>query len=222
MLFRSCLILLALTAGLVPDEAWAAKKAAPKPAAGKFITVEAEGYAPIVDGAKNKAREDAKRSVMREALEKALGAYVTGITEMKNFEVVKDKVFSQSQGIVKRMDIQREWEDSDGLLHLSAVCDVAEAALDGVLGPAVIDALGNPRIMVLLDERIGDKPSFLSTAESEVLRVFEKAGYLLVDATQAGTLKDIDLAAARSADDPEKLREIAITKIGRASCRERV
>ena len=29
-----CLILLALTAGLVPDEAWAAKKAAPKPAAG--------------------------------------------------------------------------------------------------------------------------------------------------------------------------------------------
>ena len=203
------LVLLALTAGLVPDEAWAAKKSAPKQAAGKLITVEVEGYAPIVDGAKNKAREDAKRSVMREALEKALGAYVTGITEMKDFEVVKDKVFSQSQGIVKRMDILREWEDSDGVLHLSAVCDVAEAPLDGVLGPAVIDALGNPRIMVLLDERIGDKPSFLSTAESEVLRVFEKAGYLLVDPTQAGTLKDIDLAAARSANDPEKLREIA-------------
>ena len=203
------LVLLALTAGLVPDEAWAAKKPAPKQAAGKLITVEVEGYAPIVDGAKNKAREDAKRSVMREALEKALGAYVTGITEMKDFEVVKDKVFSQSQGIVKRMDILREWEDSDGVLHLSAVCDVAEAALDGVLGPAVIDALGNPRIMVLLDERIGDKPSFLSTAESEVLRVFEKAGYLLVDPTQAGALKEIDLAAARSANDPEKLREIA-------------
>ena len=90
------LTLFVLTAGLVPDEAWAAKKSAPKQAAGKLITVEVEGYAPIVDGAKNKAREDAKRSVMREALEKALGAYVTGITEMKNFEVVKDKVFSQS------------------------------------------------------------------------------------------------------------------------------
>ena len=61
----------------------------------------------------------------------------------------------------------------------------------------------------MLDERIGDKPSFLSTAESEVLRVFEKVGYLLVDPTQAGTLKDIDLAAARSSGDPEKLREIA-------------
>ena len=189
--------------------AWAAKKAAPKPPAGKFITVEAEGYAPIVDGAKNKAREEARRSLMRDALEKAIGAYVTGITEMKDFEVVKDKVFSQSQGIVKRMDIQKEWEDADGLLHLSASCDVAEAALDGVLGPVVIDALGNPRIMVLLDERIGDKPSFLSTAEGEVLRVFEKAGYLLVDPTQAGALKEIDLAAARSAGDPEKLREIA-------------
>ena len=41
------IILLVLTAGLVSDEAWAAKKTAPKPAAGKLITVEAEGYAPI-------------------------------------------------------------------------------------------------------------------------------------------------------------------------------
>ena len=201
-----CLVLALI---FVPVRAWGAKKKADPAPVGKLITVEVEGYAPIVDGAKNKAREDARRSAMREALEKALGAYVTGITEMKNFEVVKDKVFSQSQGIVKRMDILREWEDEDGVLRLSARCDVAEAALDGVLGPAVIDALGNPRIMVLLDERIGGEPSFLSTAESEVLRVFEKAGYLLVDPTQAGALKDIDLAAARSANDPEKLREIA-------------
>lgn len=199
---------LAVLPGMGAGSAWAEKKTASKPV-GKLITVEVEGYAPIVDGARNKAREDAKRSAMREALEKALGAYVSGITEMKNFEVVKDKVFSQSQGIVKGMEILKEREDEDGVLHLSVRCDVAEAALDGVLGPVVIDALGNPRIMVLLDERIGDKPSFLSTAESEVLRVFEKAGYLLVDPTQAGTLKDIDLAAARSEGNPERLREIA-------------
>lgn len=176
---------------------------------GALITVEAEGYAPIVDGARNKAQEDAKRALMRDALEKALGAYVSGITEMKNFAVVKDKVFSQTQGIVKNIDILREWEDKEGVLHLSAKCGVAEAALDGVLGPVAIDALGNPRIMVLLDERIGDKSSFLSTAESEALRVFEKAGYLIVDPTQAGNLKDIDLAAVRQSGDPEKLREIA-------------
>ena len=67
-------------------------------AAGELIKVEAEGFAPIKGGDKNGARDAAKRSAYRDALEKALGAYVTGITEMQNFEVVKDKVFSQTTG----------------------------------------------------------------------------------------------------------------------------
>ena len=180
-------------------------------AQGELITVEAEGFAPIGSGGKNNAREAARRSAYRDALEKALGATVHGVTEMKNYEVVRDKVFSQTQGIVKNFDILREWEDDDGILYISAVCKVSFAALDGILGPAVLDALGNPRVMVLIDERIGDDESFLSTTESEVLRVFEKAGYYLVDPEQSELLKNIDLNAARRSDDPEKMRELART-----------
>ena len=176
---------------------------------GDIITVEAEGFAPIIDGAINAAREEAKRSVYRDALEKALGAYVTGITEMKNYEVVKDKVFSQTAGIVKKIDIISEKEKEDGILYITAICQVGQAALDGVLGPAVLDALGNPRLMVLIDERIEGTSPFLSTAESEVLRVFEKAGYLLVDSGQAGILKDIDLNAIHAKNDPEAFRQLA-------------
>lgn len=176
---------------------------------GELIKVEAEGFAPIKGGDKSGAREAAKRSAYRDALEKALGAHVTGITEMRNYEVVKDKVFSQTTGLVKQFDIVREKVGDDGILYLTAICHVARVALDGVLGPAVLDALGNPRVMVLLDERIGDKPSFLSTAESEVMRVFEKAGYLLVDLTQAGMIKGIDLYEAWANGDPEFFRQLA-------------
>ncbi|MDI9369829.1 MAG: hypothetical protein GX181_04065 [Synergistaceae bacterium] len=178
-------------------------------AEGELIKVEAEGFAPIKGGDKSGAREAAKRSAYRDALEKALGAHVTGITEMRDFEVVKDKVFSQTTGLVKQFDIVREKVGDDGILHITAICHVARVALDGVLGPAVLDALGNPRVMVLLDERIEDKPSFLSTAESEVMRVFEKAGYLLVDSTQAVLLKNIDLGAAIASGDPEFFRQLA-------------
>jgi hypothetical protein len=144
-------------------------------------------------------------------LEKALGATVHGVTEMKNYEVVRDKVFSQTQGLVKNFDILREWEDDDGVFYISALCKVSFAALDGVLGPAVLDALGNPRVMVLVDERIGDDLSFLSTTESEVLRVFEKAGYFLVDPAQSELLKGIDLDAARRTGNPEQMRDLART-----------
>jgi len=173
-----------------------------------WIVDDAEGFAAIKDGNKNAAREEAKRSAYRDALEKALGAVVTGVTEMRNYEVVRDKVFSQTQGIVSKFDIIREKED-DGILYITAVCHVSEAALDGVLGPAVLDALGNPRVMVLIDERIADRKPFVSTAESEVMRIFEKAGYLLVDPTQSMLLKEIDLEAARRSDNPETLRQIA-------------
>lgn len=177
---------------------------------GELIEVEAEGFAPIKDGKKNEAKSAAERSAYRDALEKALGAYVQGITQMENFQVVKDKVFSQTQGIVKDFDVLREWVEDD-IFYISAKCRVSVAALDGVLGPATIDALGNPRIMVLIDERVGDKQSFLSVTEGELLRVFEKAGYLIVDPAQAGALKDIDLQAARVSGNPDELRDIART-----------
>lgn len=183
--------------------------AAVKSESGMYIVDDAEGYAPVVNGNKNAAREEAKREAYRDALEKALGAVVTGVTEMENYAVVRDKVFSQTAGIVKDFEILREWVDEDDLLHLTAICRVGTTALDGVLGPAVIDAIGNPRVMVLIDERIADKTPFLSVTEGEVLRIFEKAGYLIVDPDQARTLVKMDPAAAF--DSPEMIMEVART-----------
>jgi hypothetical protein len=174
-----------------------------------FVVDDAEGYAPIRNGNENEAREEAKREAYRDALEKALGAMVSGVTEMENYMVVRDRVFSQTNGIVKKFDVTKEWTDDDGMLHISAICTVGVSALDGVLGPAVIDALGNPRIMLWIDEKIDSKPSDLSSTESEALRVFEKAGYLLVDPSQAKALIKLDPESAYN--DPSVIMEAART-----------
>lgn len=172
------------------------------------IRVSAEGAAAVEGGDLPRARAEAKRQAYRDALEKGVGAYVHGITEMKDFAVVRDKVFSQSQGIVTSFTIIDEGE-ADGIYTMEADCLVATAALDGVLGPAVIDALGNPRVMVLVDEAIEGQRPFLSTVEGEVLRVFEKAGYLLVDAGQAGNLDQRQIDLARETGDVALLQELA-------------
>ncbi len=177
----------------------------------KDIEVEVEGLASVEGGDKAKARDEAKRQAYREALEKGIGAYVEGITEMKDFAVVKDKVFSQAQGLVTDFKVLDESTGEDGIFHLRARCKVSARKLDGVLGPVVIDALGNPRVMVLVDEAIeGEKP-FLSTVEGEVLRLFEKAGYLLVDPQQARALSDTEVELAKSTGDTAKLQELART-----------
>ncbi|MDR1944355.1 MAG: hypothetical protein LBQ19_05985 [Synergistaceae bacterium] len=188
-----------------------------------FTVDDAEGYAAVKNGDKNAAREEAKRDAYRDALEKAIGATVTGITETENFEVVRDKVFSQTTGIVKSMNITRERVDDDGTLRLEAVCKVAVSALDGVLGPAVIEELGNPRIMILVEEAVyddadkkikesvkGNAGISLSRVEAEALRLFEKAGYRLVDSDQARALTSIDPNAAY--DNPAMIMDVARTQ----------
>ena len=176
---------------------------------GMYIVDNAEGYAPVVNGAKKAAREEARRMAYRDALEKALGACVSGITEMENFAVTRDKVFSKSQGIVKDFKITEEFVDKDGVLNLKGVCKVSEKALDGTLGPDVIAMLGNPRIMILVDEKVGDTRPFISTTEAELMRIFEKAGYLIVDPDQAKVLLHLD--PSQAFDDPIKLAETART-----------
>ncbi|PKL01751.1 MAG: hypothetical protein CVV55_07960, partial [Synergistetes bacterium HGW-Synergistetes-2] len=144
------------------------------------IVVEAEGMAAIMNGDVARAREEARRQLYRNALEKGIGARVQGITEMKDFEVVRDTVFSRSEGLVTATENLKEEQTNDCILRLTAQCTVSASTLDGVLGPAVIDALGNPRIMVLIDEVVDGERQFLSTAEGEVLKSFQKAGYMLV------------------------------------------
>jgi len=184
---------------------------------GLYIVDDAEGYAPVVNGKKAAAREEAKRMAYRDALEKALGACVTGITEMENYEVTRDKVFSKSAGIVKNFEVIKETVDEDGVLNIKGVCKVAEKALDGVLGPDVIASLGNPRVMILIDERVGDETPFISAVESETLRIFERAGYLIVDPDQTKTLLHLDAKSAFS-EDPVAAKTLRadIIIVGRA------
>ena len=176
---------------------------------GFYIVDDAEGYAPVVNGAKKAAREEARRMAYRDAIEKALGACVAGITEMENFAVTRDKVFSRSKGLVKDFKIISEFVDADGVLNIKGSCKVAEKAFDGTLGPEVIAMLGNPRIMILVDEKVGGSRPFISTTEAELMRIFEKAGYLIVDPDQAKTLLHLD--PTQAFDDPVKLSEAART-----------
>ena len=78
---------------------------------------------------------------------------------MKNFKITSETV-------------------SGDTLFITGSCSVGERAFDGVLGPEVISMLGNPRVMIIVDEESGKNASVV---ENELLNLFEKAGYLIVD-----------------------------------------
>jgi len=205
---RLCPILPAILAALcllaVPPRVAGAAEA------GRPIRVEAVGEAAVTGGDTARAREEARRACRRDALEKALGAYVEGITEMRDFALVRDKVLSRSQGLVTEFEPLKEGVEG-GIYRIRARCVVQPAKLDGVLGPVVIDALGNPRVLVAVEESIDGAVPFLSTAEGEVQRVFERAGYLMVDARTVRAQRQREFDAALRTGDLAALREMART-----------
>ena len=62
-----------------------------------YLFVEAEGEAAVINNDIAGAKAAAKRALYRNAVEKGIGASVHGITKMKDFEVLYDKVLIYHQ-----------------------------------------------------------------------------------------------------------------------------
>ncbi len=174
------------------------------------VTVIVEGAAAIVDGNVSRAFDEAKLDAFRNAIEKGMGVLIHSVTEMKNFEVVRDKVFAKSKGLVTGYRVLRKWKTPDGILHLKVKATVSMKRLNDVLGPVVIDALGNPVVMLLVDERIGKEKPFVSTVESAMLAVFQKAGYQLVDPEQISKNEKRLAALKAMSGDLSLAKELAV------------
>ena len=175
---------------------------------GLYVVNDANGRATITEGKKNIAREKAKQEALRDALEKAMNTCVPSIEKKQDYSALREKIFSKTSTLVKNFKITEENIDGD-ILTLNGVCQINERKLDDILGPQIISMLGNPRVMIIVDEKIGKEAPFISTVESELLRIFEKAGYLIVDPDQAKTLLNLD--PQKAFNDPSLLGGAART-----------
>lgn len=187
---------------------------------GTYIISEVSGSAQIINNNRKAARNDARQAAYLDAIEKFLSEFMQGINDSENYSTLRDKLLAKSSSLVKNFKSTSEIIN-DGILTLTGNCRINERTIDDLIGPDLIKILGNPRIMILIDELVGGKPPFISTVESELLQIFEKAGYLIVDRDQARAL--LNLSPSSAYDDPSKLMEAARTLradiiiLGRAS-----
>lgn len=162
---------------------WGASlSAAPRKTGGESVVVEAEGVAPFT-GNKKAARDEAKRDLFRNAAAKALGTYVESFTRTEDYEVAFDKVYSQSQGVVTDMKVISEGVAGDEY-RMTASCRVASGALRGILGPALIEQIGNPRVVVRASAELDGKDVSSRELREELSQILHGAGYQILDEGQ--------------------------------------
>ena len=87
---------------------------------------EARGLVRLYTGEEKQARDEALRDAKKKAVEQGVGGLLTSETEVKNFQVVSDRILKKSKGSIQSYRILREGAVDNGINYevvISAVVD---------------------------------------------------------------------------------------------------
>jgi hypothetical protein len=203
------------------------------PAAAEEIKVtEATGEAAIVGdvtAAKAAARDDA----MRNCVQQVATTVVTAATEADQAQLLSDKIYSHSQGYIRKFDVLAEKQDGN-VWTMKARCEVSEGKLDEDLMAFGIAYRreGMPRIMVMIAEQAinateasgwwqgGGNAADLRVMENSFMDRMSRSGFTFVDPeVLSGKMKLEVIGADPNAQQAREIGQLAraeIVIVGRA------
>ena len=114
--------------------------------------VQAEGQAAILNNNLAGARNQALVNAQRNAVEQGVGLVLDSKTVSENFEIIRDKVLTSSQGFVTKYTILQEGPTPDQqTFRVKIKAEVSQELLEDRLSALRIlhQAMGNKRVMVI-------------------------------------------------------------------------
>jgi hypothetical protein len=142
-------------------------------------SVEAEGRAP---GDSENARAEALADAMREAVRVGVGVNVVDQSQVRDFQLDFDRVFTASMGYVKNYKILSSSLALDGIYHVKIKADVAPgtpADNDRTVLKMLAKSRKSPRVKIQLEEKINGQ-SGSSTATEWFGRLANEIGISIV------------------------------------------
>ena len=147
------------------------------------LAVEATGYGPSVDAA--------QRAAQRAAIEKGIGHVVTSQTEIENFQTKRDLVLTRTEGAVKSSEIINKTQGPDGVWEVTVKAVVSKAEIrQDLLALAILrNAVGNPRVAILVTETVLGTPRVDGTTEAAIIHSFKDREFEVVEPSEALRVK---------------------------------
>lgn len=172
--------------------------------------VEVEGYASIVAGRKDQAREAALQNAFRRAVEQVVGVAVESRTVVKDSELLNDRIFSKSRGLIKTYRVVGERVESDAY-RVTVLATVSRYRLEQELDNVglLMRKLGKPRIAIVVTEHNVEGPTAPGgIVETSLVAAFGRKGYALVD--RQAMLAAGELAAKGQQDHTDAVVRAAV------------
>jgi hypothetical protein len=175
-------------------------------------TVTAEGVAIIQGGAKDIARDQAIEDAQKRAVEQAIGILIDSQTQVENYQLISDKILSQTKGYITRYNIAGETVE-DTLLRVRINAEVSLGKLtDDLSGIGILlGQMHKPRTMIMIAEQnIGHEwyawwwgyhgqQGDMGVVENTFIDVFTQKGFEFIDHQTAAS--EIKVTAAYKIQD---------------------
>ncbi len=175
-------------------------------------TVAAEGVAAIQGNARDLARDAALEDAQKRAVEQAIGILIDSQTQVENYQLISDKILSQTKGYITRYNITGEDVDS-GLLRVRINAEVSLGKLtDGLSGIGILlGQMHKPRTMIMIAEQnIGHEwyawwwgahheQTEMGVVENTFIDVFTQKGFEFID--HAAAAKELKVTTAYKVQD---------------------
>ena len=183
-------------------------------------TVASEGVAAIQGNARDIARDAALEDAQKRAVEQAIGLLIDSQTQVENYQLISDKILSQTKGYIKRYNVTSETVDS-GLLRVRINAEVSLGRLSNDLSGIgiLLGRMHKPRTIVMVAEQnIGHGVSAwwlgargeqtdISVVENTFMDKFTGKGFEFIDhevaakeikVTGACRVQDLSVAQAKT------------------------
>ncbi len=174
--------------------------------------VSAEGVAAIQGDARDIARDAAIEDAQKRAVEQAIGILIDSQTQVENYQLISDKILSQTKGYIRRYNVTGESVDSN-LLRVRINAEVALGQLtDDLSGIGILlGQMHKPRtIAMIAEQNIGSEwygwwwgahgqQTDFSVVESAFMDKFTGKGFEFIDPQVAA--KDLQVSAAYRVQD---------------------
>lgn len=162
----------------------------------QITSITVEGIGAIVKGDLAIAKDNALNDALRKAVEQAVGTLVQAQTLVDKYQLISDEIYTKSQGYIKKYAIISERPDlNQGILKVTIQADVSIGDIKNDLNAIglLLERKNKPRMMVIIDEKIGSAESGyspnLSESETVIIQKFTEKGFNFVD--QATVKKNI-------------------------------
>jgi len=165
------------------------------------VTVTGEGI----------SEDAAKRDALRRALEQGGQQEIASYSQVENFELIRDTIYSRAEGIVSDYEVLEQGPGAGGVFFCKIRAKVSKSAVASTWGEVqnVLDQIGRPGIMVYIIERIDDVTDSSSILESKIKERLIKSGFDVYSREQLNAIQSKEAEDAAAEGNIAKLQAIA-------------